>query len=112
MNRIERNRNLSEIGLISSIDALDRSSDNITADEERISAGVKQPLAMHHRVSMIFVAFVSIYFGLWVLHLLYAAKHYVFLVIALIVLLLVVGVRASRLLKVAVLSPSSSRIEE
>ena len=74
--------------------------------------GVKQPLAMHHRVLMIFVAFAFLYFGLWVLHLLYAAKHYVFLVIALVLLLLVVGVRASRLLRMAVLSPSSSRIKE
>lgn len=74
--------------------------------------GVKQPLAMHHRVSMIFFAFVFIYLGLWVLHLLYAAKHYVLLVIALGLLLWLVGVRASRLLRMAILSPPSSRIKE
>ena len=71
--------------------------------------GVKQPLAIHHRVLMVFVAFVFLYLGLWVLHLLYAAKHYVFLVIALLLLLPVVGVRAARLIGMAVLSPPSSK---
>jgi hypothetical protein len=73
--------------------------------------GVKQPLAIHHRVLMIFVAFVFLYVGLWVLHLLYAAKHYVFLVIALM-LLVVVGARAGRLIRMAVLSPPTSRVKE
>ena len=71
--------------------------------------GVKQPLAIHHRVLMVFVAFVFLYLGLWVLHLLYAAKHYVFLVIALLLPLPVVGVRAARLIRMAVLSPPSSK---
>jgi len=71
--------------------------------------GVKQPLAIHHRVLMVFVAFVFLYLSLWVLHLLYAAKHFVFLVVALLLLLPVVGARAARLIRMAVLSPPSSK---
>jgi Flp pilus assembly protein TadB len=74
--------------------------------------GVKQPLAIHHRVLMIVAAFVFLYLGLWVLHLLYAAKHYVFLAIALILLLVVVGARAGRLIRMAILAPPSSRVKE
>ena len=71
--------------------------------------GVKQPLATHHRVVMVLVAFICIYLGLWVLHLLYVGKHYVLAVIALVLLLLTVGVRAARLIRMAVLSPTASR---
>lgn len=69
--------------------------------------GVKQPLGMHHRVLMVLVAFAFCYLGLWVLHLLYTSKHYVFLAIVL-VLTFLVGVRAGRLIRIAILSPPRS----
>ena len=71
--------------------------------------GVKQPLGMHHRVLMVMVAFAFCYLGLWLLHLLYATKNYVFLVFAL-VLFQVVGVGAGRLIWMAVLSPPKARV--
>jgi hypothetical protein len=37
--------------------------------------GIKQPLALHHRAMMLIVGFAFVYMILWVLHLLYAAKH-------------------------------------
>ena len=57
---------------------------------------------------MLAVAVVFVYLGLWVLYLLYAAKHYVFLVIALL-LLQIVGIKAGRLIRMAVVSSSSPR---
>ena len=71
--------------------------------------GMKQPLALHHRVSMVFVAFSYIYLVLWVLHLLYFAGHYVILVQVLI-LGLIVGGYAARLIRMAVLSPQRNSI--
>src|SRR5580704_12296517 len=62
--------------------------------------------AQHHHV---LVGFAVVYLILWVLHLLYAAKHYALLVIALL-LLQVVGVRAARLVRIAVLSPPKSEV--
>ena len=71
--------------------------------------GIKQPLALHQRAMMLLVGFAFVYLILWVLHLLYAAKHYGLLVIALL-LLQVVGVRAERLFRMAVLSPPKSEV--
>ena len=67
--------------------------------------GMKQPLAFHQRLALVLVAFLFLYFALWVLHLLYAAGHYVLLVLALLVLLFI-PIKAGRLLRMAVLSPS------
>ncbi|MGC2477538.1 MAG: hypothetical protein WA485_24585 [Candidatus Sulfotelmatobacter sp.] len=71
--------------------------------------GIKQPLALHHRAMMLLVGFAFVYLALWILHLLYAAKHYALLAIALL-LLQVVGVRAARLVRIAVLSPPKSEV--
>lgn len=58
---------------------------------------------------MLLVGFAFVYLALWILHLLYAAKHYALLAIALL-LLQVVGVRAARLVRIAVLSPPKSEV--
>ncbi len=71
--------------------------------------GVKQPLALHHRASMVLVAFAFIYLVLWILHLLYVARSYVLLVLVLI-LSQVIGVKVARLIRMAVLSPPKSSI--
>jgi hypothetical protein len=63
--------------------------------------GVKNPLAPHHRAIMVLVAF------LLVLHLTYSAKHYALLV-PVVLIALVVGTKAGRLLRIAVLSPSKN----
>jgi len=54
---------------------------------------------------MVIVGFLFSYLGLWLPHLLYAAKRYVLLVLALL-LLQFVGIKAGRLLRMAVISPS------
>jgi hypothetical protein len=59
---------------------------------------------------MVLVAFAYIYLSLWVLHLLYFSRHYVILVLALM-LGLTVGVYAARLIRIAVLSPQRNGIE-
>ena len=56
---------------------------------------------------MVLVGFLFFYFFLWVLHLLYAAKHYVLLVFALL-LLQFIGLKAGMLVRMAVLSPSKN----
>ena len=71
--------------------------------------GIKQPLALHHRASMVLVAFAYIYLVLWVLHLLYFGRHYVILVLVL-ALGLIVGGYAARLIRMAVLSPQRNSI--
>jgi hypothetical protein len=66
--------------------------------------GIKQPLGLHHRAAMLLVALGYIYFALWVLQVLYVASHY--MIVALVLILgLVVGGFASRLIRMAVLSP-------
>jgi hypothetical protein len=73
--------------------------------------GARYPLGQHHRVAMVLVAFMLMYLLLWVLHLTYAGKDYVLL--ALLVLpALVVGARAARFLRIAVLSPSKSTAKD
>jgi hypothetical protein len=69
--------------------------------------GVKNPLAPHHRAIMVLVAFLLFYLLLWVLHLTYSAKHYALLV-PVVLIALVVGTKAGRLLRIAVLSPSKN----
>jgi hypothetical protein len=71
--------------------------------------GIKQPLALHHRASMVLVAFAYIYLVLWMLHLLYFTRRYVILVLVLLLGLLVGGY-AGRLIRMAVLSPQRSSI--
>ena len=53
---------------------------------------------------MLLVLFLFSYLVLWVVHLLYAAKHYALLVLALLLL----QFRAGSLLRMAVLSPSKN----
>jgi hypothetical protein len=72
---------------------------------QRALRGFKEPLAFHHRVAMVLAVFLFSYFGLWLLHLLYTAKRYVLLVLALL-LLQFIGIKAGRLLRMAVISPS------
>jgi hypothetical protein len=66
--------------------------------------GLKQPLSIHHRVSMVLVAFAYFYLNLWALQMLHSARHYVMLALVLI-LGLVPGSYAARLIRMAVLSP-------
>lgn len=67
--------------------------------------GFKEPLAVHHRVAMVLVVFLFSCIGLWLLHLLYATRHYIWLVLALL-LLQFIAINAGRLLRMAVTSPS------
>jgi hypothetical protein len=71
--------------------------------------GIKQPLSTHHRVSMVIVAFAYIYLVLWILQLLHFARHYAILALVLI-LGLIAGGYAARLIRMAVLSPQRNRI--
>ena len=58
---------------------------------------------------MVLVAFAYIYLVLWVLHMLYFARHYVILVMVLL-LGLIVGGYTARLIRMAVLSPQPNSI--
>src|SRR6266478_6535371 len=69
--------------------------------------GTRPPLEPHHRAAMVLIGFLLLYLNLWLLHFIYAAKHYVLL--ALVALpVLVTGMVAARLIRVAVLSLSRS----
>jgi hypothetical protein len=70
--------------------------------------GMKQPLAHHHRAAMVLVAFVYSYVVLWVLHVLYLAGHNVMFGLVL-TLGLIGGAFASRLIRIAVLSPQQGQ---
>ncbi len=71
--------------------------------------GMKQPLALYQRAAMLLVAFACLYLVLWLLHALYFGRHYAILGLAL-VLGLIVGGYAARLIRIAVLSPQRNGI--
>lgn len=70
--------------------------------------GIKQPLALHHRATIVLLGFVWLYLLLWALHMFHSGRNYFLLVIALVGFLVLAPI-GTRLFRMAVLSPPKTK---